>query len=187
MPRSQGRASLPDRRRPPWSLGFPLGRLATGVIACGVVALAALPAAGNAFPPRRIGDSITLRATYYNGPIRVTLLKLVDPARSSYPSIRPRSGHRFVGIWLKLKNLGTRFYDDSPPNGAFVIDTRGHRYQALPASSGTIEPRLSFGLAPGASGTGVAAFEVPTRARLRTFTLKLDYPSGRDTGVWLLR
>src|SRR5438270_12582261 len=99
MPRSQGQAGLPGRRRPPWSLGFPLGRVAIGIIACGVVAFAALPTAGNALPPRRIGDSIRLRATYYNGPIRVTVLKLVAPARASFPSARPRSGDRLVDLW----------------------------------------------------------------------------------------
>jgi hypothetical protein len=161
-------------------------RVATGIIACSIAALTALPTADSALRRHGIGDSITLRTTDYNGPIRVTLVKVVDPARSSYPSIRPRRGYRFVGIWLRLKNLGKTFYDDSPANGAFVIDTQRHRYRALPAYRGTIEPRLSFGLASGGSGTGVAAFEVPTRARIRIFTLKLAYPAGRDTGVWHL-
>jgi hypothetical protein len=56
--------------------------------------------------------------------MQVTLMKVVDPARSGNSSFKPGKGKRFVGVQLELANVGKRVFNDTPSNGAVVVDVK---------------------------------------------------------------
>jgi hypothetical protein len=90
-------------------------------------------------------------------------------------------------VRLRLQNVGELVYDDSPSNGAFLIDREDQQYDAGFANY-IREP--DFGsprIRPGDARVGWLTFAVPTRAKLRTFQFTLDSGFGPESGEWTLR
>jgi len=130
------------------------------------------------------GDTITLNGYDQGETMAVTVVKVVDPAKSSDPYDRPSRGHRYVAVELRLSNAGTTTYNDSPSNGAALVDTQSHSYQS---NFGSVEPDLgSPRIAPGDSRVGYITFEVPKQAKLRLFQFALDSGFAEQTGEWAL-
>ena len=129
-----------------------------------------------------IGGSLTLRSLIYSAAARVTLLKVIDPATPSYPSkLRPRSGDRWVVVQLKIRGLKGE-WTDVPANDGQLIDSLKRHHKAFPPEYGTVEPRMPpLGLGPGQVQVGNLVFELPNRAKPRTFRYVLI---GGDTGSW---
>ena len=131
-----------------------------------------------------IGGSLTLHSFIYGSAASVTLLKVIDPAKPSYPSqLRPRSGDRWVVVQLKIRSLKGQ-WTDVPANDGQLIDSLKRHHKALPPEYGTVEPRMPpLGLNPGQVQVGNLVFELPRSAKLSTFRYVLV---GGDTGTWNL-
>jgi len=133
----------------------------------------------------KIGSAMTLHGFDDGEVMKVTVQRVKDPAFSSDSFITPQAGKRFVAVLIKLTNVGTKPYSDSPSNGASVIDTNDREYTG---SIGEIEPDIgSPKIRPGDSRVGYLTFEVPKGAVLRTFQFTLDSGFADETGEWSLR
>ena len=132
-----------------------------------------------------IGGSLTLHDRIYGSTARIALLKVIDPATPSYPTkLRPRPGDRWVATQIRIRGLRGQWID-SPSGDGRLIDTKKHRYGALPAGYGTVEVRMpgTTDLTPGQFVQGNLVFELPKKARLRAFRYVVQ---GGDTGTWHL-
>lgn len=148
----------------------------------------AVPAAQK--PAAKVGDTITLTGADANGEkklkISVTVRRVIKKASSEYSqTVKP--GDKRYALVLVLKNVGTAVYDDSPENGATVIDDSDQQHQATIAD---IKEGRGFDagakLAPGARRVGVVVFEVPKRAKIATFQFGLNSGFADQTGEWTL-
>jgi hypothetical protein len=107
----------------------------------------------------RVGDTLRLSGNEEGLEMQVTLMNVVDPAKSGNAFIKPQKGKRFVGVKLELANVGERVYKDSPSNGAVVVDAKSQQYNATIAG---VEPDLGTPtIAQGDKRVGFLTFEVP--------------------------
>jgi hypothetical protein len=132
-----------------------------------------------------LGDSITLAGNESGLQMRVTLVEVRNDAEGD-EFFGPERGNRFFAVRLRLTNVGSRNYNDSPSNGASVIDRQDQEYTGDVFDA--VEPALgSPTIRQGDSRQGWITFQVPKRAKLRTFQLTLDSGFGPETGEWVLR
>jgi hypothetical protein len=130
-----------------------------------------------------LGDSITL-GTLDDGEIQVTPVEVKDPATSGNQFIEPDAGNRYVGVRVRINNTGDSVYEDSPSNGASVVDTKDVEWDADVFDA--VEPALgTVKITPGDARVGWIAFEVDKQSKLRTFQFSTDSGFG-DTGQWTL-
>ena len=112
-------------------------------------------------------------------------MKIVDPAKSGNEFFQPEQGFRYVGIRLRLENISEVVYNDSPSNGAVVVDTDDQGFDA--SFFDAVEPSLgSLKIAPGDRRAGFITFEVPKNAKLRTLQFTLHSGFGPEAGEWSL-
>lgn len=160
---------------------------------CADQSITSTPDAGEAEPGEQqpeqeaaaIGDSITLQGMEDTLEAQVTVLKVVDPAKSGDQFSKPKKGNRYVGIQIKIKNIGTDVYADAPANGANLVDQDSQSFDASlfdEVKPGIGQPKIS----PGDERVGFLTFEVPEDAKLRTFQFTLDSGFGPNTGEWSL-
>lgn len=135
-----------------------------------------------------IGDTITLKSNEDDLKLEVTLVKVVASAKPKDDFTVPEPGERFAAIQIRLKNVGSTTYDDSPGNGAKLIDSEDQQYDE---TMGEITHGPSIGssvtLAPGGSRKGYLIFSVPKKAEIAMFQFALDSGFGPQTGEWLLK
>ena len=118
--------------------------------------------------------------------IRVTVLDLVDPARSGNELFQADPGNRLVGVKLRVENVGDVVYDDSPSNGMAVVDTADQQHDA--SWLDLVEPELgAVTIRPGDQRTGFVTFEVPRSTKLRLLQFTASSGFGNETGEWRLR
>ncbi|MBX6767436.1 MAG: DUF4352 domain-containing protein [Actinomadura rubrobrunea] len=136
----------------------------------------------------KVGDTITLKGNDPDLKIATTVLKVVPRAKGKNEFFTPEEGHRFVAVQLLLKNVGSVAYDDSPGNGAVLIDTQDQQYNSGleevangPSIGGSVK------LAPGSSRKGYIVFSVPAKAEPAKFQFTLDSGFAGQTGEWRLR
>jgi hypothetical protein len=134
-----------------------------------------------------LGDSLTLAGTEYGLKMRVTLLRVVDPASPANAYLGPGKGNRFVAVGVELANVGARVYRDFPANGAVLIDSRSHQFQSAVWDVKAGPTLGQATIARGDKRVGFITFEVPKRARLVTFQLTLNSGFGPEAGEWGLR
>jgi len=135
--------------------------------------------------PAAVGDTITLHGTDDGLVMGVTLMEVIDPAKAER-FFGPGKNKRLVAVRLRVENVGTLPYSDSPSNGAVLIDTADQGYDAsiLDSSAG---PALgSPKIAPGDARVGLITFEVPKGTKVASFQLTLDSGFGPETGQWEL-
>jgi hypothetical protein len=113
----------------------------------------------------------------------VTVTKVKDPTKAP-KFFGPGKGKRYVGVEVRLENVGSVVYSDGSGNGAVVVDTRDHEYDAT--ISGLDQELGSPKIAPEDARVGLIGFEVPEEAKLRTFQHTLDSGLGPETGQWRL-
>lgn len=135
----------------------------------------------------QVGDSITLRGSDENLQVSVTLAKVVDPAQPKDEFFTPEEGNRFVAIQVRLENVGSAVYDDSPGNGASLIGTEGQQFNEALAETNA-GPGFGGGVTirRGDQRTGFIVFELPRGSHPRTFQMTLDSGFGPETGEWEL-
>jgi hypothetical protein len=132
-----------------------------------------------------VGGTLTLAGNEEGLQMDVTLLKVVDPAKASDEFLKPGKGKRYAAFQLRLANVGDVLYQDSPSNGAAVVDTEDQQFSA--SFFDAVEPGLgSLRIRPGDQRAGYITFELPKAANLRTFQFTLDSGFGPDTGEWEL-
>jgi hypothetical protein len=131
-----------------------------------------------------VGSSIRLRSD--DEDLRITLLKVRNPARVAGEFGAPRPGHKLVAVLLKLTNLGRVFYRDSPGNGARLIGSFRDVYLTMLPG---LDPNLDGygGMRQGESQVGWLTFEVPITMRPWKLRFVLDSGFADQTGEWLLR
>jgi hypothetical protein len=119
--------------------------------------------------------------------IAVTVTKVLDPGKATefFP---PAKGNRFVAVQIKLENTGSATYDDSPANGAVLLDTVQQSYD--PDFSDVKDcPSFASGvarIAPGSSRLGCITFQVSKSTKVAGFQFTLDSGFGPETGEWML-
>jgi hypothetical protein len=148
----------------------------------GKLARSSLPEQGAGIP---IGTSRVLAASD-GGKVAVTVLGVVDPA-IGLDGYTPKTGYRFVGVQLRLANIGTQVYDDSPENGALLIDDRGEQHYADLAE---ITAGDGFGGHVRLSGednrVGYVVFQVAQGTKPRLLQFALDSGFAPSMGQWSL-
>lgn len=134
----------------------------------------------------RLGDAVTIEGE--GTELRVVATRVLDPAPSVAADRPLEPGGRFVGVRLRVRNIGDERYASSLGAGARLLTTRG----PAPFAGLIAGPcERSFGarlvLAPGEGKAGCISFEVKRNARPQRFTLALEAGFGREVGVWRLR
>jgi hypothetical protein len=128
-----------------------------------------------------VGDAITLHGYEQSLAIEVTVLKVIPNDmtydKSQYSFEAPERGEKYVSVKLRLRNVGSDAYDDSPSNGAVLVDSQDASWDAS-LSLYTHEPDLgSPKIGPGDarvmdhvhSAEESQAEEVPVGAGIRLF------------------
>jgi hypothetical protein len=148
--------------------------------------------AGSDFKQLKVGQATTLRGGDFGDAwIRLTLLKVADPARSPY--YRPRKGTRFVAFQLRYTNVGKRRYQDVPAAQVELIDSFGSLYDSTSSLYGRViqpwpllSPDLNHGLTvdPGETWTAWMGWILPAKMHLRTFRYTLMW--GSRGAAWTL-
>ena len=133
-----------------------------------------------------VGDSITLAGNEDGLEMKVTVMTVQDPAKNLADFSSPRKASRFVGVQLKLENVGDTPYADAPTNSATLIDASGQGHNATFATLNT-EFNSNLRIQPGANQVGFVPFELPKKSKLATFQFTLDSGFGPETGEWTLR
>lgn len=134
----------------------------------------------------KVGDAITLKG-FDDEKVEVTVVKVVDPAKSKDSFIGPEDGDRWLGVQFQLVNKGDKAYQDSPTNGMQVADDQGQMFgtafgdvSAGPALSSDVR------LAPGAKALGWVAFEVPEDIVITQVQVALNSGMADQAGQWKL-
>ncbi|MEU4578009.1 DUF4352 domain-containing protein [Nonomuraea sp. NPDC023979] len=133
-----------------------------------------------------VGGSLTLEGRDPGLKMTVTVTRVVDPATPDQFS-KPETGSKLVAIELTLVNSGQAVYDDSPTNGATLIDAEGQQYRSTYSD---VREGQEFGgsstINTGDTRKGVIVFEVPEKAGLGKFQFALDSGFADQKGEWTL-
>jgi hypothetical protein len=134
----------------------------TGAGTSSTAGSASSPAATAKAAPAKIGSYFDVQDgsgdTY-----RVTLVKVIDPARGADQFNTPDNGKRFVGVVFTINALSGSPQDENADNDAAVVGSNGHTYTAdidnitryTDFSNGSIN------VAQGDTTTGAVVFQVP--------------------------
>ena len=132
-----------------------------------------------------MGSAITLKGNA-GGKVTVTLVKVVDPVKSTDGFSAPTAGNRYVAAQFIVQNVGTTAYDDSPANGAKAIDAAGQQFSAdITLDKSTAGPGLpaQTKLPPGGKALGFLVFQVPTASKVAKVQFSQNSGFG-ETGEW---
>lgn len=105
-----------------------------------------------------VGDTITLHGTDSGLMMDVTLMEVIDPAKAGR-FFGPGKNERLVAVRLRVENVGTLPFSDSPSNGAVLIDTADQGYNASILDSAAGPALGSPKIAPGDARVGLITFE----------------------------
>ncbi|MFE8011361.1 DUF4352 domain-containing protein [Streptomyces antibioticus] len=132
-----------------------------------------------------VGDTLGVRGMEDGESLAVTVVKVVDPAGAANEFSSPDPGTRFVAVQFRLKNTGTAVYSDSPSNGARLVDAQGQQFDAS-SDETTAGPDFpgSVTIAPGDTGLGFVAFEVPVASKPAKVQFTMASGFADDTGQW---
>lgn len=135
-----------------------------------------------------VGDAITLRGSSGDLKIAVTPIKIIRNGAPANDLVRPKSGNRLFGVEIAMKNVGTETYDDSPGNGAKVVDSEGQEYETdIFAEIAGAHKLQATTMATGDKRKGVLTFEVPKNAKIVRFQLALNSGFANQKGLWKIQ
>lgn len=115
----------------------------------------------------KVGDTIDLSGGDEH--IQITLVKLVDPAKSTDEYRTPKPGNRFIAVQMRIVNVNSKAYTGDPMARTVAKDADGQVFEAdfSPAQTDVGQPMDSgLTLAPGDKALGVLTFEVPVGVKL---------------------
>jgi hypothetical protein len=134
-----------------------------------------------------IGDSITLRGQETELEVRV--VRVLDPAPAGPADITLDPRARFVGVELRLRNIGAGRYSESPLAGSTLLTGGGGEAEPVNLIGGPCggDFALHVSLAPGARRAGCVPFEVAGGKRPASFQFGLDSGFAPEVGTWRLK
>jgi hypothetical protein len=139
-------------------------------------------------PRSKIGGSITLKGT--DTTIKTKLLG-VDRELEVGEFDQPEEGRKYVGIRIRLTNVGEGTYEDAPGVGAKLITSEGGQDEAAVITGGECGGEFANAatISPGSSRTGCLPFEIEENAEPKTFQFSVPDAGRRaqETGEWSLR
>jgi hypothetical protein len=132
-----------------------------------------------------LGGAATLAGERSGESLEVTLLSY-KPTITVGEYDTPDSGMKYVGVVLKIKNVGTVPYSDSPSNGATILTASGHQGKTAIIASGECSEGFASGvkIAPGESQEGCIPFELPQEDVAAKFQWTPASGVGEETGEW---
>lgn len=135
----------------------------------------------------KVGDTLGLKGVEAGNELDVTVVKVVDNAKSSDEFFAPEDGNRWIGVQFQLVNTGTKVYSDAPMNGAKIADDQGQQFGTTIADI-TAGPSMSADvrLKPGGKALGWIVFEVPKASKAATVTFGMDSGFAEQIGEWKL-
>jgi Domain of unknown function (DUF4352) len=143
------------------------------------------PIASASPSPVPVGHTLSLTGINAGEKLDVTVVKVVDPARGTELS-SPPSGKRLVAVQFRLRNTGSTTYNDSPDNGAKVVDTKGQGFDSAITDTTSAGPNFpaTTTISPGGKALGFIVFEVPTGSKIAMVQYALDSGFSTDVGQW---
>jgi hypothetical protein len=145
--------------------------------------------AGSTVPGQSTGAAIgapQILQSNDGGKVSVNVLRVVDPA-TPQDGYEAKPGSRYVGVQIRLGNVGATVYDDSPENGAILIDDHGDQHYADLAE---ITDGDGFGghvtLQAEDTRTGFIVFQLPVGTHASTFQFALDSGFSQNVAQWTL-
>lgn len=132
-----------------------------------------------------LGGAATLAGERSGESLEVTLLSY-KPTITVGEYDTPESGMKYVGVVLKIKNVGTVPYSDSPSNGATILTASGHQGKTAIIASGECSEGFASGvkIAAGESQEGCIPFELPQEDAAAKFQWTPASGFGEETGEW---
>jgi Domain of unknown function (DUF4352) len=123
-------------------------------------------------------------AGFNNERMRVTPFRLREVDGGDFDP--PAAGHRYVGVWVKLKNVGRTRYSDSPMNSAKLITGGGKTIETKILVEGECDSgwAATTDIARGKTRRGCIPFEVPNGTKLKFFEFTLASGFADETGQW---
>ncbi|MFI6850045.1 DUF4352 domain-containing protein [Kitasatospora sp. NBC_00085] len=128
-----------------------------------------------------VGDTLALSGQKPEEKVDVTVVKIVDPATAKEAFSSPKAGTKLVAVQFRLRNTGTAVYDDSPSNGARLVDSEGQQFTDTTAGPGFPG---SVTIAPGDTALGYITFAIPTASQVAKIQFALDSGFAPSTGQW---
>ena len=134
-----------------------------------------------------IGTPITIRGTATE--LEVTVQRVLDPVSGSPADQTLHSGDRFVGVELRLRNIGQGVYSESPLSDSKLLLADGSQADGVNLLGGPCGGRFALhaSLRPGERTSGCVPFEVAAGRRPDRFQFSLDSGYGTEVGTWNLR
>lgn len=170
-------------------LGFVIA-LAGGGQSTTTVATSATPSAAPAAKatpsePLAVGSSATVTGFKEGERLEVTLEDYLPHVASTQFS-QPKQGNKFVGVRIRITNVGSGSYADAPSNSAKIITDNGEQSTDAILDSGPCAASFSASvkLAPGDGVRGCIAMEIPEAATGAKFQFTPDSGVGPNTLEW---
>jgi hypothetical protein len=158
-----------------------MAAIAALVVGVGLVA----PAADAKVKKGRTFKSTVILRGQTGERISVKPLRVLDPVEVGEFNTPPE-GFRYVGVEVRLRNLGQRAYTDSPGNGSRIVTGAGASLKNEILVDSNCNTDGSLTVPRGRSKVTCIAFQVPVGATPRFFKHTLNSGFGPDTGRWRL-
>lgn len=135
-------------------------------------------------PAVSLGTTVNLAGMDAGSKTAVTALAVVDPATSADDT--PAAGNRYVAVQFRIRNIGTRVYDDAPDNSASLVVAGGRTYEAVTVYSVAAGPLVpaTVTMQPGKDVTGYTVFELPSSAKVVAIHFTMDSGYADQTANW---
>jgi hypothetical protein len=135
----------------------------------------------------KLGQTLLL-ARPTGGPIAVTVVKVVNPDTATKQAESPPLGEHLESIEFHIKNAGTTPYQENPFIDINASDDDATIVEFAPVTATHAGPQLpmSLNLAPGASVTGFATFDVLEGDNISSVVYALDGGLYGSSGDWQL-
>jgi len=122
-----------------------------------------------------VGSTIVLKGEKDGDVLEVTLVKVVDPAKSTNEYITPDAGKRYVAVQLRIVNKGSAVYSDDPQMETKAKDALGESFDIdFADTTAGVSMDSGLNLAPGDTALGFLTFQVPTGQKIT----QVQYSSG---------
>ena len=134
-----------------------------------------------------IGTPITLRGSETE--LEVTVTQVLDPAPASPGDQTLSAADRFVGIEVRLRNIGDANYSESPLSDSKLLLADGSEADPVNLLGGPCGGQfaLHVTLKPGARRSGCVPFEAHRGERPARFQFALDSGFAPEVGTWRLK
>ncbi|MFI5035329.1 MAG: DUF4352 domain-containing protein [Acidimicrobiales bacterium] len=123
-------------------------------------------------------------------PYKVTVAALIDPAQAADQFTTPDPGKRFIGVKIRILNVGSNQITDDANLNATLVGSNGQTYSAdFDSIAGCTNFNSGqYQLNPGQSATGCVVFQVPKAVSITDVEWSPDGGlGGGNFGDWTVR